>query len=388
MTTRPFGAIDEQRSGNYRARYTGPDGRRYSAGKAFPTKAAARAWLKATQRDILGGRWKPPVPAPATPKKEAATSGLTVGQWVETWLDLRARDLKPSTLQGYRRVLDARLLRVSGQAGLLRDIPLGSVKRHDIAVWLDALTMQFGYQRTNKAAYTRLKTALRAAVDRELLEVDPCTVRFKPPPTKRKELPTTEELTAITEQLPDRYKIVAVLTFFHGLRLGEALGLRRCDIVDDGQRLVLQIRGTAYRKEGVGMVRMEGAKTAAGNRDVPVFPAYTQLVRDHLKQFVGSRADSPVCSSTGGLIIMDTTYRSRLAIARQKAGVTKPISPHYGRVWLITALVEAGLTIPAVGEILGQRDLRTITEVYMRTSDVVRNRALDAVNQQLDQFGG
>lgn len=42
--------------------------------------------------------------------------------------------------------------------------------------------------------------------------------------------------------------------------------------------------------------------------------------------------------------------------------------------------MEAGLTIPAIGEILGQRDLKTITEVYMRISEQRKAEVLAKVN--------
>ena len=41
------------------------------------------------------------------------------------------------------------------------------------------------------------------------------------------------------------------------------------------------------------------------------------------------------------------------------------------------------MTIPAIGEMLGQVDLKTITEVYMRTSDARRQEALERVNEAL-----
>lgn len=42
------------------------------------------------------------------------------------------------------------------------------------------------------------------------------------------------------------------------------------------------------------------------------------------------------------------------------------------------------MPIPAIGEILGQVDLRTITEIYMRSSAAKRDEVLGQVNQALD----
>lgn len=41
---------------------------------------------------------------------------------------------------------------------------------------------------------------------------------------------------------------------------------------------------------------------------------------------------------------------------KKTAGVTDLLTPHYGRVWLITTLAEAGMPIPAIGRKMRQRD--------------------------------
>lgn len=63
---------------------------------------------------------------------------------------------------------------------------------------------------------------------------------------------------------------------------------------------------------------------------------------------------------------MDTSYRSILNRAEENAGVTTDIDPHCGRNWLITRLAEQGAHLKEIGKILGQTDLETITNVYMK----------------------
>lgn len=119
----------------------------------------------------------------------------------------------------------------------------------DIAAWLDPINLQFGVVQTNHHAYLRLKAALRLAVERGLIPASPATLRVAAPRYKRKELPTTEQMQAIYEQVPEWHKIIAALTLFHGLRLGEALALRRKDIEDTGKRIYVHVRGTAVYKQ-------------------------------------------------------------------------------------------------------------------------------------------
>ena len=376
---RLFGTISRLSSGKYRARYTGPDGKKYSGPHPFFTKDDAGAWLRQEQKLIEFDEWQPPHLRYRTKEDDART----VGDWLRQWLDLQEKRLKPSTMVNYRTTLDRRILTITGKAGRLRTIPLVRLTRRDVIDWWDALTIQFGYQPYNRAAYVRLRTAIQAAVDRDLIPTNPVDVkeaRHKPKPA-RKELPEAATMQKIVDNLNPTHKIIGILTFFHGMRIGEVLGLRRKDITIAGDTILIHIRGNAYRTSN-GMKYQDTPKTSASHRTIPVFKKFHQDIIDHLAT-IGDSPDAFICTTGSGKIILDTSYRSVLHRAKTRAGITERISPHYGRVWLITTLVEQGMTIPAIGELLGQVDLKTITEIYMRTSNARRQEALQRVSDSL-----
>jgi hypothetical protein len=376
---RLFGTISRLSSGKYRARYTGPDGKKYSGPHPFFTKDDAGAWLRQEQKLIEFDEWQPPHLRYRTKEDDART----VGDWLRQWLDLQEKRLKPSTMVNYRTTLDRRILTITGKAGRLRTIPLVRLTRRDVIDWWDALTIQFGYQPYNRAAYVRLRTAIQAAVDRDLIPTNPVDVkeaRHKPKPA-RKELPEAATMQKIVDNLNPTHKIIGILTFFHGMRIGEVLGLRRKDITITGDTILIHIRGNAYRTSN-GMKYQDTPKTSASHRTIPVFKKFHQDIIDHLAT-IGDSPDAFICTTGSGKIILDTSYRSVLHRAKTRAGITERISPHYGRVWLITTLVEQGMTIPAIGELLGQVDLKTITEIYMRTSNARRQEALQRVSDSL-----
>lgn len=376
---RLFGTISRLSSGKYRARYTGPDGKKYSGPHPFFTKDDAGAWLRQEQKLIEFDEWQPPHLRYRTKEDNART----VGDWLRQWLDLQEKRLKPSTMVNYRTTLDRRILTITGKAGRLRTIPLVRLTRRDVIDWWDALTIQFGYQPYNRAAYVRLRTAIQAAVDRDLIPTNPVDVkeaRHKPKPA-RKELPEAATMQKIVDNLNPTHKIIGILTFFHGMRIGEVLGLRRKDITIAGDTILIHIRGNAYRTSN-GMKYQDTPKTSASHRTIPVFKKFHQNIIDHLAT-IGDSPDAFICTTGSGKIILDTSYRSVLHRAKTRAGITERISPHYGRVWLITTLVEQGMTIPAIGELLGQVDLKTITEIYMRTSNARRQEALQRVSDSL-----
>lgn len=376
---RLFGTISRLSSGKYRARYTGPDGKKYSGPHPFFTKDDAGAWLRQEQKLIEFDEWQPPHLRYRTKEDDART----VGDWLRQWLDLQEKRLKPSTMVNYRTTLDRRILTITGKAGRLRTIPLVRLTRRDVIDWWDALTIQFGYQPYNRAAYVRLRTAIQAAVDRDLIPTNPVDVkeaRHKPK-SARKELPEAATMQKIVDNLNPTHKIIGILTFFHGMRIGEVLGLRRKDITITGDTILIHIRGNAYRTSD-GMKYQDTPKTSASHRTIPVFKKFHQDIIEHLAT-IGDSPDAFICTTGSGKIILDTSYRSVLHRAKTRAGITERISPHYGRVWLITTLVEQGMTIPAIGELLGQVDLKTITEIYMRTSNARRQEALQRVSDSL-----
>ena len=390
---RQFGTIEHLKSGRYRAYYKGPDGHRHKAPRTYQSPDDAAMWLRTEQRLIEFDEWTPPA-ARAQSREDKAR---TVGDWMDEWMELRthgADALGPATAQDYAKDIRLRITKVDGKAARLRDIPLTQLTKRDIAAWHDDISARFPATAVYNT-YKRLRAALNAAVDRDMSPANPTTLKAaaKRPKSKRKELPTAEIMQAIVDELDHTnprvdgtHKLLAILTFFHGLRIGEALALRRSDIeLRDGAVLV-HIRGNCYRskEKGVGMVRKDTVKTEAGYRTVPIFPKFHDDIAWHLEHRVGDAANAMVFTTGTGKIVTDTSYRSILDRAKKRAGYEKmTITPHYGRNWTITTLAEAGMPIPAIGEFLGQRDLRTITEVYMRATEDRKAEVLQQVNATL-----
>lgn len=382
MTKRKFGNVTRLPSGKYRARYTGPDGVMHKAPKTFFEKDDATGWLRDEQKLIEFDMWT----APDRRDTQQRSKGVTVGEWMEEWLRLKEDEgLKGSTLQNYRSTVERRILKVEGKPGELRKIALSALSTFDVVDWWDAVTRDFGKQPFNHNAYLRLSMAMDYAVERGMIALNPVRVKAarKKPKPARKEMPDTAVMDGILRELPERYRLIGILTLYMGLRIGEALGLRRMDIDLPGKRV--WVRGNCWRKEGVGMVRQDTPKTDPGNRPVPLFDRFLPDVRQHLKYHCGDDPEAMLFTTGGGKIVMDTTYRACQNAAKRRAGYSVKITPHYGRVWLITTLAELGMTPPAIGEVLGQEDLQTITEVYMRATDESKRRGIDALNKRLGE---
>ena len=121
--TSGFGHVDKLPSGRWRARYTGPDGRRRSS--TFRTKADARAWLATAQADVVRKAWRAP---------EAGRR--TVGAYA---VDYLARtDLRESTRALYTGLWNHHL------APTWEPVPVADVSSQLVRSWHDQATQSTG----------------------------------------------------------------------------------------------------------------------------------------------------------------------------------------------------------------------------------------------------
>lgn len=364
-----FGSIRKLRSGRFQARYVGPDGVRHTAPSTFPDEDSAREWLDKTGKLIDLGAWNPPAKEEPKPQPVATP---TVGEFVMLWLtqckqQVATGDMRITSLQTYENIMENRVLNHPG----LCSTPVDKITPRDVARWWGTITTRHpDTPDRNKRAYSKLRTSLALAVEYGFIDRNPVEIQAakKRPPTKHKNLATTQELSSILEHMPERYKLVTALCLFHGLRVGEALAVKHRNVETlPGGGLGIRVEGTLARASINGRTQMkwQPPKTQAGHRLVPVLEEFSPLVRNYAARFPGEPNDYLTRTDTGA-VVMDTSYRSIFNQARDKAGAPSEITPHYGRNWLITRLAEAGATPKEIGAILGQEDVSTIVNVYMR----------------------
>ncbi|MBI8988811.1 tyrosine-type recombinase/integrase [Corynebacterium meridianum] len=89
---------------------------------------------------------------------------------------------------------------------------------------------------------------------------------------------------------------------------------------------------------------------------------------EHMDTRVENSPTAPVMATKRGLTMFDTSFRSTFDTARKKAGVTREFTPHSGRSWSTMKLAEAGATPAEIGRLLGQSDVKTIPDVYLKVN--------------------
>lgn len=300
-----FGSVEKERSGRYRARYYGPDGRRYKAPTLFLTKRDARAWLALQHAEIVRKTWEPPEAAAATPSPRRK---LTLGDYAEQWL--AHRDLKDRTREHYRKLLDAHIL--PGLGGL----PLASITADDVRRWHSA--MGTGTPTLRAHAYGLLRTIMGTAASDGKIAANPCVIRGAGSAKRvhRIRPASLDELAALTEAMPAQYRAMILLASWCALRFGELTELRRKDI--DPVAGVIRVERAVVRTGGTFQVTTP--KSDAGVRDVHMPPHLLPVVVEHLAAHVGREPDALLFPAQhGGHLAPATLYR-QFYKAREAAG--------------------------------------------------------------------
>lgn len=416
MAGKSFGSIRQLKSGRFQARYKYRR-REYKAPNTFNTERQAQGWLNGEEKLIAFDEWAPPEERARAAAVQERKNSLTVGAWLTDFHDSLthgAHAVRRSTMQTYLRNVNNRILHPLPPGDLepdiigLKDIPLHKLTKHDVYRWWDAVQRTYDTPPVNQKAYARLKAACAEAARREMIAINPVDVPAAARKVKPKEqyLPEDWELHAIVSEIPERYKLLTVLTLFHGLRIGEAVALEladvKCETPDTpcplAPRWSVQVRQNAQRISDPGkptFMFVQPTKTDAGRRAVPIMTEFLPVLFKHLEHHLattqtqletweGARRAKLLTTTATGAMVMDTSYRSVLNGAKKTAGVSDDIHPHSGRRWLITRLAEQGAHVKEIGQIVGDENLETIMQVYMKVRAERTTEMMDAVSATLE----
>jgi integrase len=302
---RGFGRIEKRDSGRYRAAYTGPDGRLYRA---------PIAWLSARRAEIQMEVWAPAAAARAAFRREVPTLREYGDKWLEN-RKTRGRELRPTTRQQYHMILDTYIYPVFG------DEPLDLISADAVNRWYDALAP--GKETIRSQAYSLLRTIFTSAASERphpLIPYNPAHIRGAGNTTRLHKVgpASLAELETIVEELPDRYKLMALLAAWCAMRFGELAELRRKDIDLVNNRV--KITRGVVRAGGKFIVGQP--KSDAGVRDVAIPPHLLPVVMAHLKNHAGRGKDAllfPAAADSNSHMAPSTLYKVYYP-ARKAAG--------------------------------------------------------------------
>jgi site-specific recombinase XerD len=166
------------------------------------------------------------------------------------------------------------------------------------------------------------------------------------------------------------YRVCLETIYCCGLRISEGVALQVGDV--DRQRMVLRVRGKGNKDRQVPLAR-------------PTLESLRALWKLHRTQpWLFPARLQPHATHEEGPVHPDS-LRGAFHAARQRSGVTKPVSVHSLRHAYATHLLEAGVQLRLIQEILGHNSPRT-TAIYTHLTAEVRAQVaqpLQALVQEL-----
>lgn len=351
---------------------TGPNGERRQSTLTFRTEAEAVNAQANARVDLRAGTYIEP-------------SRITVSDWLDVWLEMTHRTLRPATRTSYR----ATLVPVRHHIGKVR---LQDLRRDHIEQMVRSMSRErsrTGQPRSPRSvayALTITKTALKAAVAEEFIKRNPAEFVKQPAqPSKEMNTWTEGELGAFLSSVADDDLAGAWHLTALGLRRGEVLGLRWRDVdLETGVVRVRQTRTVAYGDEQAnerGEVVVE-PKTKRGRRDVPLHPAAFEALRQTRQRTIldsemvpfpeKKNPDRYVVVNALGDPIAPDVYGAMFARAVRSAGV-RIIRLHDVRHTVATLLLQRGVPPVIVAGILGHSPAVLMTTYAHALPDAKRD---------------
>lgn len=152
-------------------------------------------------------------------------------------------------------------------------------------------------------------------------------------------------------------------------RIGEVLGIRRCDLDLTTTPATLRICGTVISQKGVGTFRQSHPKTDRSNR-VVALPTFTAEALRRRLAVSGYRSyDSLVFASREGTPLTTANVRRQLRTVLERAGIVG-VTPHMFRRTVATVINDQA-SVDLAAQLLGHTDPKVTIEHYIRRNEHV-----------------
>ena len=258
--------------------------------------------------------------------------------------------LQPKTLEDYRRILGRFAAEYPRQN-------VGDVTVVDVQRFLNRLQDKKGQplsEQSKRLAFAVLRTAFRYAKRARYVSDVPL------PDAPKVARTTVTELDVLSSDELRRFVNAArreelfpfiLLLVTTGMRLGEALALTGRDISPDG---IVTVSKSVQDYDRTEPTPKKTPKTTSGRRSIMLTGELRELLGD------GERSDDRLFPFTYGRV------RATLDRVAARAGLTKPVRPHLLRHTACTTLLNQGVPIRTVVDMMGHKDASFTLNTYAK----------------------
>ena len=354
------------RDASWVARYRGPDGRERS--KTFVRKTDAERFLASQETKKATGEW-------VDPDLSRETLADFYGRWTRDAEE--ANDPAASTRAKYEGIWR---LYLEPRLGTYR---LGTITREDVRRTVKAVRSPWQAQETLKL----LRLLLYRAMDSGAIGRNPAA-RIEPPDAPRTAVRVLrpQELAAVADALPDRWRAFVLLGAYSSLRWSELVALRRDDLDLDARTVEVDEKLVEVRGEWV----WGEPKTAGSARTVHLPQLLVRPLAEHLLRFPplhdqeDYRLQGLMFYGEKGGPVRRHSFRRVWDRACRQTGI-EPIRLEWLRHTGASLAYAASHDLKAVAERLGHTSVRMVDSVYVRLYEETSREIADAIDALVER---
>ena len=317
---------------------------------------------------------------------------ITVQEWIKIWLfELKANDLKPSTVERYSGVYD-NYIKNTG----IGKCKLKNLKATNIKLYYNRLIEEGKTVNIVKTVNKILKASLNGAKMNGYLYVNVCeNVTLPKEKIKEKKevavFTLDEEKKLLTSIKNHKYKMVFILALGTGLRIGELMALKWSNINFENKTLdVNRAMSRAYVFENgkkVFKIEENTPKTNSSIRTVPIPSNVLKELQEHKKkQDLFKKLYAEVYEDRGyvfanplGEFIKPDTISKSYAKLLKEIGIPHK-KFHSLRHTYATRLSEKGVSLKTIQKLLGHASIRMTADIYTHVMNEEKVLAVEKIN--------
>lgn len=292
------------------------------------------------------------------------TSDTLLRDYADSWMDTYKTSASINTKAMYKNAVEKHIKPELGH------LPLNKIVRSDIQKLIND---NQEHPRTCEIIKMTLVQILNSAIDDKLLHENVAKKVALPKRHKVEKRALTDiEKEAIKKaDFTQTERAIIMLLFYFGLRRGEVLALTKSDI--NLKKRILTVNKTVVFDVNTPIIKT-GAKSEAGNREIPIPESIEGFLRQFLKSvdtfylFPGKNAET--LSKTQYVKMWDRIVRKMndaVTSEREKIIGSTPIeglTAHIFRHNYCTMLYYSGISQKKAVELMGHSDIKMIMEVY------------------------
>lgn len=320
--------------------------------RGFATKKEALEW----EREFL--------------QRQSSSMDMKLSSLVDVYFDDKAPRLKERSIMTKRTLIETKILPYFG------DKQMNDITAVDIIKWQNALLNQ-EYKPTYLRMIQNQLTALFNHAERFYdLKDNPCKKVDKMGRANAKELNfwTKDEfevfIQCFTEE-EEMYRIIFLMLFWLGCRVGELLALTESDIDLEGG--TVSISKTYFRRNKTDYIT--APKTESSNRKITI----PQFLQDEIKQFLDRQYE--LMPEERIFPITDRAIQKKMKQKTEQAKL-KPIRVHDLRHSHIALLIEKGMQPLVIAQRVGHDSVNTTMNIYGHLYPNKQKQVADLLNAE------